>query len=137
MQLLCRRPRRMWVAEHGRTSVHANARSACQELGADKARHAERSRLHLPEACAAPRSAGRELEARAERDTPSDHTFVPWVTIDGRAVGAECGAPLRLLRGQAWPACSASAAAPGAARVCRPRASQYLPPPPPRAEAGC
>jgi len=135
VQLLCRRPRRMWVAEHGRTSVHANAHSACQELGADKARHAEQSRLHLPEACAAPRSAGRELEARAERDTPSDHTFVPWVTIDGRAVGAECGAPLRLLRGQAWPACSASGLRRG------PRESAGHGPrftcPPPRAEAGC
>ena len=36
--------------------------------------------------------AGRELEERAERDTPREHTFVPWVTIDGRSVGAECGA---------------------------------------------
>lgn len=40
--------------------------------------------------------AGRELEERAERDTPREHTFVPWVMIDGRAVGAECGAPAPL-----------------------------------------
>jgi len=71
-----------------------------------------------PKACAAARSTGRELEAQAERDTPSDHTFVPWVTIDGRAVGAECGAPLRLRRGQAWPACSAGMRAGG--RASRP-----------------
>ena len=38
---------------------------------------------------------GDKLERHAEADTPLEHTFVPWVTIDGRTVGAECGAPGR------------------------------------------
>ncbi|KAK9833273.1 hypothetical protein WJX81_001626 [Elliptochloris bilobata] len=34
---------------------------------------------------------GDALEKQAEADTPQEHTFVPWMTIDGRSVGAECG----------------------------------------------